>query len=149
MRYNGTRFLSAAIVAVALIALTFASCARKPEYPTAPASEGAIQFSISKLAEGKPSFHSLEHEGTRIDYFILKVNGTVESYFDACAKCYPKKRGYRAEGQELVCVACGQRFPVKGLKGIGSCYPLPLKGTTEGDTYVIDGKELIRGAKYF
>jgi uncharacterized membrane protein len=149
MRYNSTRLLSTAIVAVALLALAFASCSRKPEYPAAPASGEAIKFSISKLAEGKPAFHSLEHEGTRIDYFVLKVNGTVESYFDACAKCYPKKMGYRAEGQELVCVACGQRFPVKGLKGIGSCYPLPLKGTTEGDTYAIDRKELIRGAKYF
>jgi uncharacterized membrane protein len=149
MRYNGIRFLSAAIVALALLALAFASCARKPEYPSAPSSGGTIKFTISEMEEGKPEFHSLEHEGTRIDYFVLKVNDTVESYFDACAKCYPKKMGYRVVGQELVCVACGQRFPVEGLKGIGSCYPLPLKGTTEGDTYVIDGKELLRGAKYF
>ncbi len=146
MRYN---FLSTAIVVLSFLALVFASCARKPEYQAAPSSEGTIKFSMNEMEEGKPVFRSHEHEDTRIDYFVLKVNNTVESYFDACAKCYPKKLGYRTEGRELVCVACGQRFHIEGLKGFGSCYPLPIKGSIEGDVYVIEEKELLKGAKYF
>ncbi|MEJ2192620.1 MAG: Fe-S-containing protein [Nitrospirota bacterium] len=135
--------------AFAALVLALSSCARKPEYPAAPSSGDEIRFSISTLREETPVFYSLEHEGTRIDYLLVKVNGRVESYFDACAKCYPKKLGYRVEDKHLVCVACGERYSMHNLKGAGSCYPLPLEGKTEGDTYVIEKADIINGQRYF
>jgi uncharacterized membrane protein len=134
---------------ISLAVLALASCADKPSYPEATGADGEVRFSISTLAEGKPVFRSLEYEGTKIDYIVLKTDSGVESYLDACAKCYPKKRGYRAEGDDLVCVACGKRYPIKKLTGIGSCYPLPLKGRAEGDSYIIEKKELVKGQRYF
>ena len=134
---------------IALAVLALASCADKPSYPEATVKGEEVLFSISTLAEGRPVFRSLEYEGTKIDYIVLKTDSGVESYFDACAKCYPKKKGYRADGDHLVCVACGKRYPIEKLTGIGSCYPLPLKGRTEGVSYIIEKKELIKGEKYF
>jgi uncharacterized membrane protein len=137
------------IFAFFLLMLALISCARKPVYNEAPAQEDEIQFSIKTLPEGKPVFYSLRHGDTRIDYFVVKINGRVESYFDACGKCYTKKLGYRVENGELVCKACGQRFPMEQVKGIGSCHPLPLTGKTEGNTYIISKQDVIKGARYF
>ncbi len=140
--------LKAFALALAL-ALALASCSNKPIYPEATVKGEEIRFSINTLEEGKPVFRSLEYEGTKIDYIVLKTDSGVESYLDACAKCYSRKKGYRADGDYLVCVACGKRYPIKKLTGIGSCYPLPLKGSTEGDSYIIEKMELIKGKKYF
>jgi uncharacterized membrane protein len=133
------------LFALLLLALALVSCARKPAYQEAPASGDEIRFSISALPEGKPVFHTLSHDNTRIDYFVIKINDHVESYFDACGRCYPKKLGYRAENGELVCKACGQRFSMEDIKGLGSCHPLPLDGRTEGDAYIISKKDVIKG----
>ncbi len=143
---NKLRYLS---IALAILALALASCADKPSYPEAAGAGEEVRFSINTLEEGKPVFRSLEYEGTKIDYIVLKTDRGVESYLDACAKCYPKKRGYRAAEDYLVCVACGKRYPIKKLTGIGSCYPIPLKGSTAGDGYIIEKMELIKGKKYF
>lgn len=138
-------------LAPALAAIVFAlvSCARKPEYPEARASGDEIRFSINALNEGEPVFHSIEHDGTRIDYLVLKINNRVESYFDACAKCSPRKLGYRVEGDRLVCVACGRQHPLDDLRGVGSCHPIALEGRVEGDSYVIDKAAIIKGQRYF
>lgn len=136
-------------LAFTLVVLALLSCNRTPSYPEAHASGDEIRFSVDSLAEGVPSFHSLQHEGILINYLVLRINGRVESYFDACAKCSAKKLGYRVSGGHLVCVACGQRYPLEDLSGVGSCYPVPLKGRTEGDSYVIEKADIIEGAKYF
>jgi len=136
--------------AIALIlALALVSCSRKPDYPEASIDGGEIKLSVDSLPEGEPVFHSFEHEGTKIDYLVLKIRGRVESYFDACAKCSPRKLGYRVQGDRLVCVACGQRYPIDDLRGVGSCYPIPLRGSLEGESYVIRTADVIEGRKYF
>jgi uncharacterized membrane protein len=135
--------------ALALTAVTLFSCSGKPTYPEARTSVGEIRFAVDALRDGEPEFRSLVHEGKRIDYLVLKINGRVESYFDACAKCYPKKLGYRKDGDYLKCVACGQRYPLEDLGGIGSCYPLKLRGRVVGDSYVIEKADVVKGLRYF
>jgi uncharacterized membrane protein len=125
------------------------SCSGKPTYTEARPSGEELRFALESLRDGEPVFHSLMHEGKRIDFFVLKINGRVESYFDACAKCYPKKLGYRKDGDYLKCVACGQRYPLDDLRGTGSCYPLKLPGRVVGDSYVIDKADIAKGFRYF
>jgi uncharacterized membrane protein len=106
--------------------------------------------SLEGLSGESPVFYSLSHEGAEIDFFVLEVDGEVQSYFDACIKCYPKKMGYRAEGDEVVCRACGVRYSVHDLRGgLGSCRPIPLEGRREGEHYIMEKKDIIKGARYF
>lgn len=131
-----------------IIALVLGGCAEKPSYPEAPVSGELIRLDIPD-SRG-PVFYSYTHEGRRIDFFLVKVNGSVESYLDACKKCYPKKLGYRPDGGEILCRACGLRFPLNKLReGVGSCQPIALKGRLAGDSYVIEKKDIISGAAYF
>ncbi|MBI4690010.1 MAG: DUF2318 domain-containing protein [Nitrospirae bacterium] len=130
--------------------LLLMSCAKKPVYPEAPVSDGAIIINVRVLKEKSPVFYSLHHKDKRIDFFIVRVNDEVQSYFDACVKCYPEKLGYRVDKQSVVCKKCDVGYPIEGLKaGFGSCYPVVLMGRIEGGKYIIDRKDIIAGEKFF
>jgi hypothetical protein len=132
---------------VIILALLAAACARKPAYPEARAAGDLISVEIP--AEG-PAFYSFNGDGVKIDFFVVKTAEAVESYFDACYKCYTKKLGYRPDGDEILCLACGVRYSIEELReGIGSCSPVPLAGRVEGGRYVIEKRDLLKGAQYF
>lgn len=134
------------ITVVSALAM-LAACTQKPDYPKA--SGEPISVKMSSLKGSEPLFMSLVNNETRIDFFVINGSGTVESYFDACMKCYPKKMGYRPQKGRLSCKACDVTYPYEALKGIGSCYPIELKGRLEAGSYVIERGDVIGGEKYF
>lgn len=108
-----------------------------------------IKLDISKMIDGKPVFYSFIYEGKIINFFVLKIDGSISSFFDACIRCYPKRLGYFPQEDKLICKACNVGYPISNLKGIGSCYPIILEGRTEGETYIIRKEKLIEGIRYF
>ena len=127
-----------------------AGCSGKPDHPALPVvSDGKVLIDMSSLKEGTPRFFTYSYEDGRVDYFAVMVDGAVESYFDACRKCSPKKKGFRARKGRLQCKACGESYSVKALDGSGSCHPIPLKGVREGNRYVISISDMMQGSKYF
>jgi uncharacterized membrane protein len=98
----------------------------------------------------QPSFYSLSIENKKISFFLVKVNGGIRAYFNACRECYPKKAGFSFEEGYIKCKACNERWPLESLQdGIGSCYPIPLRGNLKGDKYVITREALLEGIKFF
>ena len=139
------------IIILMIIAFAVSSCSKMPAYEKAPLnSAGDVAINIKTLGEKVPEFHTYLLDGRRIDFFLIKVSGDIQSYFDACAMCYPKKLGYRVEGNRIVCKACNLRYMAGELKtGLGSCHPIPLPGRVENGFYIITKDALKTGAKYF
>ncbi len=132
------------------ILLALYACTKKPTYPEARFDGADVRIVLNKLKEKTPVFFTFHAGDKGINYFVVKVNGSVESYFDACAKCYPQKAGYRLEGGRVVCRTCDVHYGLEDLKdGIGSCYPIKLPGRLQGETYVISRKDLLAGGRYF
>jgi len=130
--------------------LLFSSCSKKPVYPAAPFDGNSVRIELAEIPKQKPVFFTFSSDTRGINFFLFKTNGDVESYFDACGKCYPKKLGFRLEGKRVVCRACDVSYHLENLKdGIGSCYPIKLKGRVEGNTFVIDKQDILKGEKYF
>jgi uncharacterized membrane protein len=138
-----------AVIAALALLILLSSCAKKPAYPEAPVSADEVRIDIAALGEGSPKFYSFEHEGKRVDFFVIKAGGQVESYLDACRKCSPKRKGYRFIDGEMVCIACGKSYPADDLRGVGSCYPIPLAGSSREGYYAVDVRELVRAKRYF
>ncbi len=135
---------------VALFLFFIISCQGKPEYEPAPINDGFVVIDTTRLKDSKPAFFSIRFDKKRVDFFVLKIGDRIESYLDACMKCYPHKKGFRTDGFYLVCKYCNERYPLDSLKkGIGSCYPIPLKGTLKGSVYKIDINSLKRAQKFF
>lgn len=134
-----------------VIAFATTSCNRSPGYEEAPLNgSGDIAIDIKTLAEKVPQFYAYVFNGRRINFFLVRINGDVESYFDACAMCYPKKMGYRVEGGEIICRACNLRYAIEELRtGKGSCHPIALPGRTENGFYIITKGDIKAGWGYF
>ena len=87
-------------------------------------------------------FH-LQYRGKKINFFVIKVDNRVLSFLDACARCYPAKRGYRCEGGSIICRECNVRIPISQIeKGIGSCYPIKVEGSLRDGRYLIPVSQL-------
>ena len=125
-------------------------CRSQPVHTAAPVTDGQVAISLSSLQQNIPAFYTYHIRGKPVSFFVLKTEDAVESYLDACVKCYPKKLGYRFSEGKVVCKACNVSYPLTHLKdGIGSCYPIVLEGKTDGDTYRISVETLAAAERYF
>ncbi|HYQ47562.1 MAG TPA: Fe-S-containing protein [Thermodesulfovibrionales bacterium] len=106
---------------------------------------------ISGLQEKVPQFYTYRHNGHDINFFVVRIDGRIVSFLDACRKCYPRKRGFRFDQSSFICRACDERYPISEIdKGFGSCYPIQLQGRTDGGKYYISVPVLEKTAmKYF
>ena len=87
-----------------------------------------ITINISELS-ATPKFYTAEANGTQMEIVaVIASDGTVRTAFNTCQVCYSSGRGYyEAEGDELVCQNCGNRFTgdAVGLQS-GGCNPVPI-----------------------
>lgn len=121
--------------------------------PTAGDAAGAVvTLPIATIDDGKAHFFSYrDARGVEIKYFVLKSSdGVIRAAFDACDVCYPSRRGYRQEGDEMICNNCGQRFPSTLINEVrGGCNPAPLDRRVDGDQLVLQVSDILKGALYF
>ena len=126
------------------------SCAKGPSYIQAPFNGYTSEIEVSTLMQKQPEFYSLSIEGKKISFFLVMVNGEIQSYFNACKECYPKKLGFSFYEGYMKCRSCNERWPLESLRhGIGGCYPIPLKGVLKGNKYVIAREAFLEGMQFF
>jgi uncharacterized membrane protein len=116
-----------------------------------PVRDGAVRLPVSTFDDGQARWYTYPGEGKEIEFFVLKSSdGVIRAAFNACDVCYLSKKGYRQEGDDMVCNNCGQRFPSKLINEVrGGCNPSPLERTIEGDELVIQVDDILAGANYF
>ncbi len=129
---------------------------RKSPADTAKAAgvvETATQVKIPLVAldTGKALFLETEQEGRKFYYFALKgSDGEYRAALDACDVCFKSNKGYRQEGDGMVCNNCGQKFPTARVGEVkGGCNPHPLSRRVEGKYLVIDKVDIGAGKDYF
>ncbi|MFC1657387.1 Fe-S-containing protein [Candidatus Moduliflexota bacterium] len=89
-----------------------------------------LTFPVSTFDDGQPKYYSYKGSGGRdVKFFVLKSSdGVIRAAFDACDVCYQSKKGYRQDGDFMVCNNCGQRFTSVRINEVkGGCNPAPLK----------------------
>jgi hypothetical protein len=120
-------------------------------YPLAIAEDGVVRFALTTFDDYKAHHYTYMHEGRSIEFFVLKSqDGVVRAAFNACDVCFLSKKGYTQDGDQVVCNNCGRRFPADQINVLqGGCNPSPLRRTVEGDTLVIQVKDIIQGLGYF
>jgi len=116
-----------------------------------PVRDGAVRLAASTFDDGQARWYTYPADGVDIQFFVLKSSdGVIRAAFNACDVCFLAKKGYRQEGDEMVCNNCGQRFPSVLINEVrGGCNPSPLERTIEGDEVVIQVADILAGANYF
>lgn len=141
---------AAYIIIFFLIQASLSSCSAGPGYNHPRVKGGKILIDVESLRDGRPEFFSVDVKSSRVDFFVIRLNGSVESYLDACKNCYRFKKGYKVESSLLVCKYCGNSYSLDSLKkAFTGCHPMPLRGEIEGSSYVITLTEMKKAARYF
>jgi uncharacterized membrane protein len=111
----------------------------------------AVKIPLKALDTGKALFLSMESEGRKLFYFALKSpDGAYRAALDTCDVCFRTNRGYRQEGDQMVCNNCGQTFACDKIGEVkGGCNPHPLAHKEEAGVMVIRMADIVAGKDYF
>jgi len=102
-----------------------------------------------------PSYYPANIQGVDLEVLAVKASdGTIRTAFNTCQVCYNSGRGYyEAEGNELVCQNCGNRFKMEDVEVTrGGCNPVPITQeykTVTDDTITISKDMLAQATTIF
>jgi len=110
-----------------------------------------VKIPLKILDSGKALFLVHPHEGRDLFSFAMRSSdGVYRAAFDTCDVCFRANRGYRQEGDLMVCKQCRQAFPSVKINEVrGGCNPAPLSRKVEGQFLVIQKADLAAGKDYF
>ena len=113
--------------------------------------DGVYRLPTALFEDGVARTYTHQAGDKSIQFFVLKSSdGVIRAAFNACDVCFLDKQGYRQEGDEMVCNACGQRFPSELINEVrGGCNPSPLERTIDGNDVVIRVEDILAGSNYF
>jgi uncharacterized membrane protein len=150
---GGRRAAGALAAVIVLAALPAAGCRRSARgHTTVEASGETVRIDLRSVPSASGRFFSFRSsDGGRVDFLVYRESGgEPRAVLDACADCYRWRKGYRLEGDAVVCAKCGLRFRLDEVKdGIGACVPIPLPATHGEDWLEIRAAALEAATKYF
>ena len=140
-----------AVVAAAGLAWNFLQQSPTGATSIEARADGTIRFDKADFADGKARFYRYAGQNGAIDFFLVKSqDGIIRAAFDSCDVCYKERKGYRQEGQDMVCNNCDQRFKTSLVNQVkGGCNPAPLLRQQDGNDVVIAVSDIEKGAGYF
>ena len=124
----------------------------RPRPPLPWRAGGAdVTIPVAEVSDGQAHFYSYDAGGVEVKYFVMQSkDGEYRAAFDACDVCFPNKKGYTQQGDEMVCNNCGQRFDSSKINEIkGGCNPSPIDRTVQGEDLVLTTADLQAGVQYF
>ena len=112
---------------------------------------GMVSIPVEKISDGQAHFFVYDGGAAPISFFVLKSHdGVIRAAFDSCDVCYKDKRGYRQEGDFMVCNNCDQKFQSDRINDVsGGCNPAPLERLVRDGQLLIAEADLKAGAWYF
>ena len=115
------------------------------------AVNGLVTIPAASLANGQARFYRYADDSGEIAFFVVKSrDGIIRAAFDSCDVCYKARKGYRQEGEFMVCNNCNQQFRTDLVNEVkGGCNPAPLKRELRGDQVVIRSAALEAGRGLF
>ncbi|HEX8723702.1 MAG TPA: DUF2318 domain-containing protein [Pyrinomonadaceae bacterium] len=156
---NSIKLLAlAAVLLVGVAAYVFAGRGGGGAAPAAAGGGGALEVSngevsvpVSELS-GKARFYEYKTaSGKSVRFFAIRSSdGVYRAALDSCDVCFAAKKGYRQEGDDMVCNKCGNHFHSAQVNEVhGGCNPVGLERKVEGGRLRLSARDLEAGASYF
>ena len=117
-----------------------------------PGPDGKMTIDLSGLKPRQVRFYRfLNRSNQEVKFFVGRDSeGTVQVAFDANEICFKTKRGYRHEGDWVVCNKCDKSFRLAEVNaGGGGCKPVPIAHRLEGDRLVLAEANVLQGWRLF
>ncbi|HXU29227.1 MAG TPA: Fe-S-containing protein [Thermoanaerobaculia bacterium] len=117
-----------------------------------PGADHQVSIDVAKLAPLEVRFFRfLNSANQEVKFFVGRdAGGTIQVAFDASEVCFKTKRGFKAQGEWVVCRKCDKSFRLAGVNhGHGGCEPVQLAHRVEGDKVLIAEQDVLGGWRYF
>lgn len=113
--------------------------------------DGKIQISLTEVNDGKAHYYQYKNGSSIVKFFIVKSSdGIIRAAFDACDVCFPAKKGYKQDGDFMICKNCGRRFHSSRINVVeGGCNPAPLNREVVGNQLIIKVDDVMPGNRFF
>jgi len=118
----------------------------------APDSQGQVRIASGEIQPLQVRFFRFLNSGNQeVKFFVGRdPQGHLQVAFDANETCAKSKRGYRHDGEWVVCNKCDKAFRLTEINaGGGGCKPVPLP-FREGKTDVLLAEaDILKGWRLF
>jgi uncharacterized membrane protein len=117
-----------------------------------PGRDGLVHVSLAGLEPLQVRFYQFLNPGNQeVRFFVGRDGaGQVQVAFDADEPCAKMKRGFRAEGEWVVCNKCDKSFRLAEVNaGGGGCKPVPLEHRVDGEDLMIAEADILKGWRLF
>jgi uncharacterized membrane protein len=117
-----------------------------------PDGDGLVRVDVGDLEPGEVRFYRFLNSGNQeVKFFVGRdPEGVIQTAFDANEICYKKKRGYKPQGEWVICQFCDKAFRLSEVnEGRGGCAPVPLRHRLEGDQAVFTESDMLKGWRFF
>jgi hypothetical protein len=117
----------------------------------AQSQDQVVRIPLADLSDKAKFFEFPASDGRTVRFFAVRsADGIYRAALDACDVCYHAKKGYKQEGDKMICKNCGLSFEVAKVgSGVGGCHPIGIANRVEGNQLVINAKELENRVGYF
>ena len=142
----GAAVLCVTVVLMLAAEFVYARALDRPAPAHALSSQGgSIRIPLSDLADASLHFYTADVNNTVARFLVIhKSNGDYVAALDACQICGAK--GFRQEGQNVVCRNCGAAIYIPSIGQQGGCNPIPLKSRIERGEVIVDLSDLASSA---
>ena len=117
-----------------------------------PDRQGNVQIDLANLKPQEVRFYRFLNSGNQEVRFLVGRDGSgqVQVAFDANEQCAKSKRGFRHEGEWMVCNKCDKAFRLAEVNTGGQgCQPIPLHHQVEGAELVLAENDILQGWRLF
>jgi uncharacterized membrane protein len=117
-----------------------------------PDRDGLVRISLDRLAAGQVKFFRFLNAGNQeVKFFAARdSDGIVQVAFDASEVCAKTKRGFRLQGEWMVCNKCDKSFRLAEINaGGGGCKPVPLEHRIEAGQLILAENDVLKGWRLF
>ncbi len=123
-----------------------------PGYELVLPRDGAVTLDLAGLGPQQVRFYRFLNRGNQeVRFFVGRdAQGAIQVAYDADEVCAKYNRGFRHEGEWMVCNKCDKSFRLTEVNaGGGGCKPVPLAHRVEGDHLTIAEADILQGWRLF
>jgi uncharacterized membrane protein len=117
-----------------------------------PGRDGMVRIDLAGLKPQEVRFYRFLNSGNQeVRFFVGRdETGAVQAAFDANEQCGKSKRGFRHDGEWMVCNKCDKAFRLSSVNSGGEgCTPIPLHHRVDGQELVLAESDVLQGWRLF
>ncbi len=116
-----------------------------PEARPVEARNGEVRIPLAELQDSSLHLFTVNADGNSVRFLVIRKPNGWGTALDACRICGPK--GYRQDGQNVICRHCASAIYVPSIGEQGGCNPIGVPSHVAGADLVLDVSALVQGAK--